>query len=89
MCSSEVPALHLPAATMTYLSQVYPTTRARRLIIKEFYKVRKEYAVTGSKLHRIIAAKLDYELDQNNDCSFVRRVIKEHLDSISADRPNQ
>jgi len=58
-------------------------TRARRIIIRCYEESLKEIKPHEDIL-KVVTFKLLYKTDKNNNCSFVRTVIREHLLAVGS-----
>lgn len=52
-------------------------SRAKRVIVKEYLKLRRSDMHFTEPVRRIVARNLEYKLNRNNCSSFVYRVIRE------------
>lgn len=64
-------------------------TRPQRQIVRVFIELRTSQPAVGSSMCRQIAVKLDYQIDKNGSCEYVRRVVDRYLQQVSAHGLNE
>ena len=57
-------------------------SRPERQIVRVFVELRRDHTTLGSGMFRLIAQRLDYEIDKNGSNEYIRRTVNKYFTAL-------